>query len=230
MKGIGLVACVHGNEKYGIKVLKKIDRISYKGKIIPIIANLEAAKKNKRYIDMDLNRCFPGKQRGNCEQRLAYSLTKILKKCDYVIDLHSSSIKTDPFIITTRLSRRHKELISYIPIKKVVLITKKLAKGNALIDNCSCGISIEIGQHNDTRNGSRAINIIKNMLENLEKRKAAQKTFFSAYAIVRHGEKHPKKLRNFVAYYENKSRVYPILITPRRNAPDGIHYLKARKI
>ncbi|MEK6968774.1 MAG: succinylglutamate desuccinylase/aspartoacylase family protein [Nanoarchaeota archaeon] len=223
-----IIVCVHGDEKYGVEVIKKIKKFTNKTSVI--IANPEALKKNKRFVDVDLNRCFPGKARGNREERIAFSLTKALKQFDYVIDLHSSSTETEPFIITTRISTDHKKLISCIPVRKVVIMTKKLAKGKALIDHCKCGVSIEIGQHQNKNNAAKAVSIIRRMLINIKNFSSSKKIFFKAYGISMHGDPHPPKLKNFVHYVEKKSKVYPLLITPKEYAGDSVHYLKARRI
>ena len=82
MKNLVLICCLHGNEGYGLEVCKRQSLFPF------ILANKRALKENKRYIDSDLNRVFPGNKQGNHEERLAVEILDQIKSFDYVIDLH----------------------------------------------------------------------------------------------------------------------------------------------
>lgn len=60
---------------------------------IPVV-NVYGFSTHSRYLPdrRDLNRSFPGSERGSLGARLAYTLTtEVLSKCDYGIDLHTGS-------------------------------------------------------------------------------------------------------------------------------------------
>jgi succinylglutamate desuccinylase len=71
----------HGDETIGIAVAKELQKLKIKQNVLSIQrANTKAYGQNKRYIDQDLNRSFPGKKPGNHEQMLALlqNSTKVL--------------------------------------------------------------------------------------------------------------------------------------------------------
>ncbi len=63
--------------------------------LVPV-ANILGFERHSRYLPdrRDLNRCFPGSQRGSLSSRLARSLfDQIVRQCQYAIDLHSAAIR-----------------------------------------------------------------------------------------------------------------------------------------
>lgn len=105
-KTIVILAGIHGNEKCGVKALNYIIpkiKLDY-GNVIFIYANLKAIKKNKRFIEKNLNRCFLKKQpidiAKSLEGKTAKEIIPFLEKADAMLDLHASFIKGSiPFII-----------------------------------------------------------------------------------------------------------------------------------
>jgi len=141
---VGIVGCLHGNETLGKEVIGCLYNIEpKKGTILYIVANEEAMAEQRRFIDVDLNRCFPGACTGTHEEKLATTLLKELAECDYVLDIHSTTADTENFIIITRNNLATRTLASFIPLNKVVFMGKTIAKGKALIDHVSCGVSLE---------------------------------------------------------------------------------------
>ncbi len=96
---LGLTAAIHGDELNGIEMIRQVmhelDPKKLKGTIVGIpIVNYEGFWRKDRYIGdrRDLNRYFPGNPEGSYPARVAYSLfTKIIEKCDIVVDLHTGS-------------------------------------------------------------------------------------------------------------------------------------------
>lgn len=97
-KALALVAGVHGYEYPPILALYRmkelIDPEILSGTLILVhIANLPAFQKRIIYYNphdwKNLNRVFPGHPQGSLSERIAYILTEeVIKKCDYLIDLH----------------------------------------------------------------------------------------------------------------------------------------------
>ena len=95
---LALVAGVHGYEYppilslYRIKEMIKPDSVA--GTLILVhIANLPGFQKRIIYYNpydwKNLNRVFPGSPEGTQAERIAYVLNEeVIKKCDYLIDLH----------------------------------------------------------------------------------------------------------------------------------------------
>ena len=90
---------VHGDEIIGIEIirrllgLKKLNQL--KGTLLAVpVVNVYAFIHNSRYSPdrRDLNRYFPGSEKGSLTSRLANAFMKeIVQRCDYGIDLHAGS-------------------------------------------------------------------------------------------------------------------------------------------
>ena len=74
-----------------------IDPSELAGTLIGVpIVNLQGFQRTSRYLSdrRDLNRFFPGQPNGSLASRIAFSLfTKVVKHCDYLIDLHTGSFR-----------------------------------------------------------------------------------------------------------------------------------------
>lgn len=69
----GIVACLHGDEFIGNKVLDQLkDIVVLRGGIDYVIANKKAMMHNKRYMELDLNRCFPWQFRRKLRRKACF--------------------------------------------------------------------------------------------------------------------------------------------------------------
>jgi succinylglutamate desuccinylase len=105
-KNIVVLGGVHGNEVCGVRVIGKLapNLEINAGKVTFIIANLEAIKQNKRFMEYNLNRCFLKKQPKEIfksfEGRLAREIMPYLDRADLMLDIHASfTPKSIPFVI-----------------------------------------------------------------------------------------------------------------------------------
>jgi len=107
-KTIGVLVGVHGNEVCGPKALEQllpaltIDL----GTVYFIYGNPRALDQNARQTEMNLNRAFKAtellneKDQTSYEHKRALELMGVLKQCEVLFDIHSSSTKNaTPFII-----------------------------------------------------------------------------------------------------------------------------------
>ena len=94
-----ICAALHGDELNGVEIIRRISSVidpsQLKGTIITVpVVNVFGFITQSRYLPdrRDLNRSFPGSQRGSLTARLANTFMKeIVEKCDYGIDLHTAS-------------------------------------------------------------------------------------------------------------------------------------------
>jgi len=143
---IAIVGCLHGDELIGQRIISRLNRLKIKkGVLLTIIANPEAIKAKKRFIDSDLNRSFPGRPRGNREERIAYRLTKILKQCDFIVDLHSTTTDTKSLVIATKLNKNILGVIGAFNPKRVALMSKKFSAKSMSYNFKAC-LSFEYGR------------------------------------------------------------------------------------
>lgn len=92
-------AAVHGDEINGVEIIHRLLRLRelrrLRGTLICIpIVNIFGFLYQTRYLPdgRDLNRSFPGSEKGSLTARLAnIFLTEIASKCDFGIDLHTAS-------------------------------------------------------------------------------------------------------------------------------------------
>ncbi|TYP96258.1 hypothetical protein C7447_1088 [Tenacibaculum adriaticum] len=111
---LGLTAAVHGNELNGISVIqrlfKDLDTDSMKGTIVGVpVVNIPSFIMGERVFNdgIDINRIMPGKINGNASE--VYSnrfINKIIKKVDYLLDLHTASFgRVNSFYIRSDMSK-----------------------------------------------------------------------------------------------------------------------------
>ena len=157
MEKVVIVCFLHGNEGYGLKVCESQSFFPF------FIGNPVAVKENKRFVETDMNRCFPGCVDGTEEELLAHNLKEKLKQFDFVIDLHSSSNDCPLFGIVTKVNEEKIEFARRLGLKKLVVMDPKFASGKALIDHVTCGISLEVGPHERGENVSEVLTLLENL-------------------------------------------------------------------
>ncbi|HII15741.1 MAG TPA: hypothetical protein HA362_05515 [Nanoarchaeota archaeon] len=222
---IGIVGCLHGNEKIGAEIIAAVKDIKLMpGSLVLIIANEEAMKEEKRFIDIDLNRCFPGDVNGNHEEKLAAAISKELEKCDYVIDIHSTTADTESFIVATK--KEALVLAQAVPINKIVFIEPVIANGKSLIDNVQCGISIEFGNQEKAGAAKEIIITCLQRISKARKHSDAKKAVYSVYGAIKKGNADPA-LVNFQQTALDGETFYPVLFGEKEYRE--ILCLKAKK-
>ncbi|MDV2858318.1 MULTISPECIES: succinylglutamate desuccinylase/aspartoacylase family protein [Oceanimonas] len=95
-----LCAAIHGDELNGIEVvnqvLAKINPARLKGTLVAVpVVNVFGFIHKSRYLPdrRDLNRCFPGSEKGSLGARVAhFFVNEIVSKCSHIIDLHTGAI------------------------------------------------------------------------------------------------------------------------------------------
>ncbi len=113
-----IMTWVHGNERSWINVFTElINKIEIENWILFLILwNPNAIKKNIRFIEKDLNRCFRKKITWKTyEDKRAIKIREILKKADYLLDIHNTINPSDAFLIS-----EWKEIAKIFPVKKIV--------------------------------------------------------------------------------------------------------------
>jgi len=162
-----ILSIVHGNEICGLSAvedIKKIPEGNIKGTLNLIRANLEANKENKRFVEINLNRVFPGKQDGKLEEQIAYDISNYMADCDYLLDLHSSSEDTPPFAIVSEDTEEHYKLASVMGLGKYVVLGKVIEGSSLEKKGNELRIAVECGQHTEETTKENAKEIAMNLL------------------------------------------------------------------
>jgi uncharacterized protein len=96
-------AAVHGDELNGVEIIRRIrsfrtlSRLHGTLILVPVV-NVFGFIHQSRYLPdrRDLNRCFPGSERGSIASRVAYKFFyEIVQHCTHVIDLHTAAVNRD---------------------------------------------------------------------------------------------------------------------------------------
>ncbi len=93
-------AAIHGDEINGVEIIRRLLKYrqmqSLKGTLIAVpVVNVYGFVSQSRYLPdrRDLNRSFPGTQKGSMAARLAYTfMQEIVTQCTHGIDLHTGAI------------------------------------------------------------------------------------------------------------------------------------------
>jgi predicted deacylase len=171
---------IHGNEKCGTQALERLkDRLQtgeidlIKGRLILVpIANPEAYKADKRFIDRNLNRALypkPQDQRKAYEDHLDPQICAILDQTDYLLDIHSYTAGGPPFLFLGCKDAEEKAFAQSLGISAHFVWNWSNAFRN---DNVSAqenwgtteylrhkggrGVTLECGQHKDPGNADVA--------------------------------------------------------------------------
>lgn len=144
---VAVVVCVHGDERFGLKIFKELENLKrIRGTLTLIIAHPFAVTKNKRFIETDLNRSFPGSRNGSLEEQIARDIVPLIQKQDLVLDFHATRSDLKRVAILTKTNKRTKTIVAAMGVPTIIRVnTKKFGKG-ALIDACANGISLEYGR------------------------------------------------------------------------------------
>lgn len=92
-------AAIHGDEVNGVEILRRVLRHSrlrrLRGTLLAVpVVNVFGFISNSRYLPdrRDLNRCFPGSEKGSLASRLAnLFMQEVVRKATHGIDLHTGS-------------------------------------------------------------------------------------------------------------------------------------------
>jgi hypothetical protein len=148
-----IVGSTHGHERIGLEVIKELKSLNIDTNYVDFeIGNIEASKKDVRFIESDLNRVFPGKENGTYEERRAFDLSKKIFQTDVVIDIHStntSDLGSNSTVIVTKYDEATRDIIAAINPPKVLYM--KYKSDNALISQAKVGIAFEYGEDNSKK-------------------------------------------------------------------------------
>jgi hypothetical protein len=98
---VAVVGGIHGDEPCGVRAVEAVldARPAVERPVKLVVANEAAAAAGQRYLDVDLNRSFPGDPDGEGhEHRLAYDLLAELRGCT-TLSMHSTQSYAGPFAI-----------------------------------------------------------------------------------------------------------------------------------
>jgi len=119
---VAVVGGIHGDEPCGSAaveaVLEADPDVARPVKLI--IANEEALKRGRRYVEEDLNRAFPGSPDADThEGRLAHDLLTEIRGCE-ILSLHSTRSYAAPFALVDEMDGHARSICPYLSVEAVV--------------------------------------------------------------------------------------------------------------
>lgn len=136
---------IHGDEPVGKTAIEQaISKFKHTKPVEYIIANEKALEKNRRYIDEDLNRAFPGEQKAlSHESQLAWKIYNHVNVGKTpVLALHSTRSTSEPFILSNSRTEFFEKIALTLPVRKAV-INKEISGTIASYDKV---IGVECGE------------------------------------------------------------------------------------
>ncbi len=191
-------AAIHGDELNGVEIIRRLMKQSNLKRIhgtliaIPIV-NVYGVIHHSRYLPdrRDLNRSFPGSEKGSLASRLAHLLmTDVIANATHAIDLHTGALHRSnvPQIRADLEDNDTKALASAFGVP--VIINSKLRDGSLREAACDLGIPIMIYEAGEAlrfnevciRAGLRGINNVMStlgMLPTKRSRRTSKKQFMA---------------------------------------------------
>jgi hypothetical protein len=155
---IAVVGGIHGDEPCGIRAVERLLEAapSVERPVKFVVANERAASHGKRYLDIDLNRAFPGEEAANThEGRLAYELAEELEGCA-TLALHSTQSTGQAFGIADGLTPFVRRVAPALSIETLVT-TGPLVQGRLF--TTARTIEVECGLQGSDRAAETATRI-----------------------------------------------------------------------
>lgn len=142
-KKLLVVGGLHGDEPTGIAVAKHFLSQKTKG-VFGVLGNEAAIKRNKRFLETDLNRSFGKKMPVSLEEKIASSLAATVHKADLIIDIHNTKAKNcTSVIVTCKPNSLHKTLANYFGFSRMIIMP---SSGSLIAQNSKRAISLEISE------------------------------------------------------------------------------------
>lgn len=210
---IFVVAALHGDELFGLKIIGRIKHIG-KNNILTKVGHPEAIAKRKKYIDADLNRSFQT-QKNTTESIIAKNIKHELEQfeADLLIDIHTSITSMG----NVAIAAKHSNLIEYVAkilgMEALVIMPKRLTKKSLIGCYPEKSISIEFGRHNRSdKLASKIANRIE-LLNISNQQNNNSLPVFEVFAEIEKKHKKIDKIKNLE--YNKELGGYPFLASSK---------------
>lgn len=181
---VAVIAVMHGNEPVGLgvhdRIAQEVTKELIAGEVLCVKANLEAARLDQRHTEdgRDMNRLWDPENLVRIrrtdpaqlcyEERRVHEVAPLLLQADAVLDLHSTSRPSAPFLVF-RDDQRHAQLARRMGVAHLVtgLHENAILSGGAGANvglgpgehGPRVGLTFEAGQHTDPGNAERAFRV-----------------------------------------------------------------------
>lgn len=153
---------IHGDEPCGKKAVERFKSSDYEIKkpLKLVFANEEAAKRNVRYTETDLNRSFPGQADSDKhEERLAAGLLEELEGLK-ILNIHSTRSQPTPFGTLKETEEKTLEIAKATGAKKFALFEESSGSMEGFTESAL----IEAGPQGTEKAAEQAYQVLLNFL------------------------------------------------------------------
>lgn len=227
-----VVIATHGDEAFSLPIVKKIKK-KFPNEFDYIIGNPRALKENRRFIDVDLNRVAPGKEKSPLyEEKRAREIIKESKNYSFVLDIHGTISSSDIFTIVTNPTVENLFLAYSLPIRKIVIWGSKNNGRNTgpLSRFVDCGVGIECGPKDSIKIKKEIGKILNAFVSEKNNLKVNNKELYQVFGAVNEIELKDKnkKLKDFQETSLNGQSFFPLLVNQYKD--QGIICYKLKKV
>ena len=188
---IQFVTGIHGNEPMPVLALASMG-------VDQIVAHPEALDCGVRFIEKDLNSSF-GLKGNSPEEKRAQEILKQIDKDKIVVDFHTFSAVSEPFVILVDLKML--DFASSLGFKHIVYMKHNIKAGRSLINQVD-GVSVEVGMHKDPESFKNTINLVKRIKN--DKPQAGKIKLYEVYGII-------EKKGEYINFKEHSDGFVPVL-------------------
>jgi succinylglutamate desuccinylase len=208
---IYVIACQHGDEVFGLKVLNHLKCYTNKN-IVTAIGNPKAVAKKVRFIESDLNRSFGAVTKMTLESQMADQIVLDIDKHnpDFIIDLHTSVVEVNEVAILAESNPKVISLSKALGVDYAAVMPESINQNTLIGQFRDKALSLEFGV------GLRSDELAANVAERINKLSSGklvhQKKTIKVLKINRLIEKREAvevELANYV--YNEKLGGYPFL-------------------
>ncbi|WP_135304463.1 M14 family metallopeptidase [Haloarcula amylovorans] len=142
---VTVVAGVHGDEPSGVHAVERVLDAGHEFQrpVQFVIAHPEAVDADQRYLDVDMNRVFPGdRDSDDRERRLAAELLDVVGETP-TLSLHATHSQVDPIALVSREFPRAVETAARLPTPTVVDTTDAV---DGALNRFGDVVTVETGQ------------------------------------------------------------------------------------
>ncbi|MFC6955222.1 succinylglutamate desuccinylase/aspartoacylase domain-containing protein [Halorubellus litoreus] len=160
---LAVVVGQHGDEPCGERAMERLfadDDLRVAGAVLFVVANERAAEAGERFVDVDLNRAYPGDPDADAyEARLATELLDVVDGLP-VLDLHSTVSTAEPFALYQRLTPETRRLLERTGLDRAVDIRTEAGGLTSHVD----GVAVECGLKGTETAVDNAERVVRNAL------------------------------------------------------------------
>jgi hypothetical protein len=157
---VAVVGGIHGDEPCGVNAIERVlaTEPDVQRPVAFVTANEEAIDAGERYVEEDLNRAFPGNEKGRThESRLAARIGRELGACT-TLSMHSTQSYDGTFALVDEADDEIQRILTHLPVDAVVDVGRH-SKGR-LFESVPRTVEVECGYQGSEEATENAVGLV----------------------------------------------------------------------